>query len=92
MDARHKTVGPLVRYCALVNDNRLEPDQAQLRIARRLQELYDELTTGRLARKTSSLGWLFAKKRKTENTIKGLYIWGDVGRGKSMRMDLFHGT
>ena len=92
MDARHKTVGPLVRYCALVNDNRLEPDQAQLRIARRLQELYDELTTGRLARKTSSLGWLFAKKRKTENTTKGLYIWGDVGRGKSMLMDLFHGT
>ena len=92
MDARHKTVGPLVRYCALVNDNRLEADKAQLRIARRLQELYDELTTGRLARKTSSLGWLFARKRNTGSAPKGLYIWGDVGRGKSMLMDLFHNT
>src|SRR4029450_12239930 len=42
----------------------------------------------RLSRKSSHLGWLFAKKSPAE-PIRGLYIHGDVGRGKTMLMDLF---
>ena len=43
----------------------------------------------RLARKSSSLGWLFGDARAQAEPIKGLYIFGDVGRGKTMLMDLF---
>ncbi len=42
----------------------------------------------RLSRKSSNLGWLFAT-RKPEGPIRGLYIHGEVGRGKTMLMDLF---
>jgi cell division protein ZapE len=40
-----------------------------------------------VARKSSSLGWLFGSREP--EPIRGLYIFGDVGRGKTMLMDLF---
>lgn len=44
----------------------------------------------RLTSKSSALGWLFAHKQKKQTQIKGLYISGAVGRGKTMLMDLFY--
>jgi cell division protein ZapE len=42
----------------------------------------------RLARKSSSLGWLFGARERA-GPIRGLYLFGEVGRGKTMLMDLF---
>ncbi len=66
----------------------IERDPAQVRIVRRLDALATALAEHRLARKSSTLGWLFGKRKPSEPP-KGLYIWGSVGRGKTMLMDLF---
>jgi cell division protein ZapE len=77
------------RYAALVAAGEIECDPAQEALVAKLARLNDRLAMHRLARKSSSLGWLFGKREKTETDLKGLYIWGEVGRGKTMLMDLF---
>lgn len=69
---------PQKAYAALVGSRKIAPDEAQASVVARLQVLHEALTP-RKGRK------LLAKKPD----IQGLYIWGNVGRGKSMLMDLF---
>jgi len=76
------------RYAALVAAGEIEHDPAQAAVAARLSRLNARLAEHRLARKSSSLGWLFAR-RDTE-PLRGHYIFGDVGRGKTMLMDMFY--
>jgi cell division protein ZapE len=77
------------RYAAGVAAGRIERDAAQVAVVAMLAKLADRIVEHRLARKSSSLGWLFAARDKKEAALKGLYIYGDVGRGKTMLMDLF---
>jgi cell division protein ZapE len=79
------------RYDALVAEGRIERDNAQEAVLAKLAALEDKLATHRLARKSSSLGWLFGKRERGAS-VKGLYLYGDVGRGKTMLMDLFFET
>jgi cell division protein ZapE len=76
-------------YAAAVAAGRLERDAAQVAVVDRLARLETRIAQYRLARKSSSLGWLFGSRESTQARIKGLYIHGDVGRGKTMLMDLF---
>lgn len=78
------------RYAALVAAGEIERDPAQEAVVAKLARLNDRLAIYRLARKSSSLGWLFGKRANAEPELRGLYIWGDVGRGKTMLMDLFY--
>ena len=75
-------------YAALVAAGRIERDPAQELAIVKLSEIEDKLSTHHLARKSSALGWMFAN-RKTQAPVKGLYLCGGVGRGKTMLMDLF---
>jgi cell division protein ZapE len=75
------------RYDALVAAGAIERDPAQTALLKRLDALARALADFRLARKTSALGWLFGKRNLAPP--QGLYIWGSVGRGKTMLMDLF---
>ncbi|UVK57017.1 AFG1 family ATPase [Mesorhizobium sp. AR02] len=77
------------RYDHLVETGAVERDLAQERIAAALDRLTDEISAKRLAHKSSALGWLFARKRETRDIVRGLYIHGGVGRGKTMLMDMF---
>ncbi len=75
-------------YAALVAAGEIERDPAQQAVLNKFAQLESRLASHRLARKSSSLGWLFGRQEGKE-PIKGLYLHGDVGRGKTMLMDLF---
>ena len=76
-------------YLHRVETGTVRRDEAQLAIADRLDALIGRIAEKRLAKKSSALGWLFARKRPHKADIYGLYIHGGVGRGKTMLMDLF---
>ncbi|MGA7789889.1 MAG: cell division protein ZapE [Xanthobacteraceae bacterium] len=77
------------QYAAGVAAGRVESDDAQLAVLEKMARLETRIAEYRLARKSSALGWLFASRERAQPRIKGLYIYGDVGRGKTMLMDLF---
>ena len=80
------------QYAALVSTGEIERDGAQEAVLVRLDALDRRLMQHRLARKSSSLGWLFGARERREEPIRGVYIFGEVGRGKTMLMDLFFGA
>ncbi|UIP05655.1 AFG1 family ATPase [Erythrobacter sp. SDW2] len=79
--------GLLQRYRQLVEAGELRADPDQAAVAERLDRLQQELEA---TPKRGSILWR-ALKGKPE-AVRGVYMWGGVGRGKSMLMDLFHTT
>lgn len=73
------------RYEELVAAGELRADPEQRGAAERLNQLQAELEAAPPS--SGLLGKLFGRKASTP---RGLYLWGGVGRGKSMLMDLFH--
>lgn len=76
-------------YDHLEETGAITGDPAQLAVVSALDRLIGEISSKRLASKSSALGWLFAKRRQTREPVRGLYVFGGVGRGKTMLMDLF---
>jgi cell division protein ZapE len=74
----------------MVADGQLQRDQQQFAIARKLDHILAALKSRKPAAKSSVLGWLFASQRKSADPLRGLYIHGSVGRGKTMLMDTFY--
>lgn len=74
----------LARYNALVAAGELRPDPEQRAAAERLDRLQGELEN---LGQPGFFGRLLGRKPASP---RGLYLWGGVGRGKSMLMDLFH--
>lgn len=78
----------LARYDALIANAELRPDADQRAAAERLAQLQDELEVPPTS--TGLFGKLFGSKPTADP--RGVYLWGGVGRGKSMLMDLFVDT
>ncbi len=74
---------------ALTASGELKADAAQLGVAARLDRILSDLKLRKPAKKKSALGWMFARKAAASPSVKGLYVHGSVGRGKTMLMDMF---
>ena len=78
-------MGPVLEeYHARAATGALSVDNAQMGALAELDHIAEALNARRDAK---GLGGLFGKKPQP---VRGLYLWGGVGRGKSMLMDLFH--
>lgn len=86
------TEGPLAAYRARRGTGTLKADPCQELAAEKLQSLWHALRDYRPA--LGQVGWRarFGLTRRPDPAPQGLYIYGDVGRGKSMLMDLFFET
>ena len=76
--------GVLARYRRLVDAGELRADPDQEAAATRLDSLQQQLQAVPARGST-----LWKMLRKAPEPVRGLYMWGGVGRGKSMLMDLF---
>ncbi len=74
-------------YQSLVSSGAIEADAAQAQAAEAFADLEARLAGYKPLRKQSLFGRLFADK--DEAPPRGLYVHGEVGRGKTMLMDLF---
>jgi cell division protein ZapE len=77
-------LSPLAAYRRRVEAGVLATDPAQAAAAERLDRLWRELSDRPAAR-----GWLGRLFGDRAESPRGLYLWGPVGRGKTMLMDLF---
>lgn len=78
-------MNPLEHYRSKLAAGVLQPDPAQATAVDHLLQLYDELLE---QREVFFLRRWFATAEETP--VKGLYLWGSVGTGKTMLMDLFY--
>jgi cell division protein ZapE len=74
-------------YARKMTAGHIERDASQQDVLRLLEELRVSLEADP-AQKPGVLGWLTGSHRN-EPPVRGLYIWGEAGRGKTMLMDLF---
>jgi len=89
MTAEHVTAdGPLAAYHALLMQDGLAFDPVQEAAATRLQALHDALSALSAAPAKRGGLRLFGRRAAIESP-RGVYLWGSVGRGKTMLMDLF---
>jgi cell division protein ZapE len=83
-------VKPREAYDARVARGELEVDATQAGVVRALDRLYADL----LAAPRPTRGWRRRVARLLTGTaaapVRGIYLWGGVGRGKTLLMDLFY--
>src|SRR5690606_19264785 len=86
-----RLMGPSEEYRRRVAAGELAPDPAQAAAVDAFERLYREL----VAAGPPPRGW----RRRVARTLKrpiapvrGVYLWGGVGRGKTLTMDLFYAS
>ena len=77
---------PSVAYRRGVDQGRWESDEAQLAVLAQLDRIHDEL----LERERTGFLGRVARRLRAPEPVRGLYLWGGVGRGKTFLVDLFY--
>lgn len=80
---------PLSRYTILVDQCEILPDAGQKALVMELQRLHSVVTEEGFFRQGKGFLSSLRKRETPRERPSGLYLWGGVGRGKSMLMDLF---
>ena len=90
---------PEAAYRAALEEGLLQPDKMQAEVVSRLQTLSESVLSDRMpqvvvVKPSGFFARLFASspKQTLESNIKGLYLWGGVGRGKTLLCDMFFNT
>ncbi|SCA57216.1 conserved hypothetical protein; putative nucleoside triphosphate hydrolase domain [Candidatus Terasakiella magnetica] len=83
--------GPMHNYRELLREGSIHPDVAQELAVEKLQLLHHALKSYEPS--SGETGWRarfgLGKRKETPTPPQGLYMYGEVGRGKSMLTDLF---
>lgn len=80
---------PAREYQRRIDAGMLQADAAQQRAVVELERLHDELVAARLKRVGFRKTLARLGRRRVE-PVCGVYLWGSVGRGKTLLMDLFY--
>jgi cell division protein ZapE len=91
-----QNLSPVSRYQHALSEGSHQPDDVQRDAVNRLESIYQVLTTkpsepvqgGGLKAALSRL--LGKSETHTPSAVRGLYMWGGVGRGKTWLMDMFY--
>ncbi len=94
----HEQLSPVEAYNKLQDEGEIRPDDDQLRVLKHFERLYAELKdypevgnrSGGLTLKSWRFSNLFRWSGGDKTPPRGIYVYGGVGRGKSMIMDLFY--
>jgi len=98
MQQNLEETGPEAEYQALMQAGELKPDDDQAKAVATLERLHRELINypaighkrdGFVLKSWWPAGF-FRWQSNDKSTPKGIYLYGGVGRGKSMLMDLFY--
>lgn len=91
-----QSLTPTSRYLSALNEGSHQPDDVQKEAVSRLDRIYQQIVTKEQSAPQSGglmakFGKLLGKREPTTLTpVRGLYMWGGVGRGKTWLMDLFY--
>lgn len=92
-----QSLSPTSRYLTALKEGSHQPDDVQKEAVTRLDTIYQQLIaeqepavqqSGGLMAKFSKL--LGKRDTPSREPVRGLYMWGGVGRGKTWLMDLFY--
>ncbi|CAO95348.1 cell division protein ZapE [Erwinia tasmaniensis] len=91
-----QTMSPLALYQQALDNGEYQPDEVQHAAVTRLDGIYQALSHSSSPPAPASVG-LFGKLHKllgkpktdVQAPVRGLYMWGGVGRGKTWLMDMF---